>query len=108
MEQTSPDILIGMGKIRVERMITLSLQIVRLPVQKPDRGGPNCKRPIQEKEIRCQAGFPQWTEFAAKSNLRLWTTHRVGKALGSGPPTSEAGKHAYLSKAARMQRTQGV
>jgi hypothetical protein len=30
MEQTSPDILIGIGKIRVERMITLSLQSVRL------------------------------------------------------------------------------
>ena len=26
MEQTSPDILIGIGKIRVERMITLSLR----------------------------------------------------------------------------------
>jgi len=33
MEQTSPDILIGMGKIRVERMITLSLRSVRLPVK---------------------------------------------------------------------------
>ena len=31
MEQTSPDILIGIGKIRVERMITWSLQSVRLP-----------------------------------------------------------------------------
>jgi len=29
MEQRSPDILIGIGKIRVERMITLSLQSVR-------------------------------------------------------------------------------
>jgi hypothetical protein len=29
MEHISPDILIGIGKIRVERMITLSLQSVR-------------------------------------------------------------------------------
>ena len=28
MEQTSPDIRMGIGKIRVERMITLSLQSV--------------------------------------------------------------------------------
>jgi hypothetical protein len=44
MEQTSPDILMGIGKIRDERMITLSLQSVlasppvsSLPLGFPDK-----------------------------------------------------------------------